>query len=442
MKTFCLTTMIAVTLLFCSIGMQAQTAKQVKQMAYADSLRLVEIFKDIHQNPELGFMEVRTSGIVAKELKSLGYEVITGIGKTGVVGILKNGVGPVVMYRADMDCIPVKEVTGLSYASNKTMRKEDGTEVPVMHACGHDAHVTWMLGVAKIMVALKSEWKGTLVFVAQPAEELGQGAKSMIDDKMYEKGVPIPDYLLALHTIPLPVGTIQNGIGERLAGANILDVTFFGIGGHGAFPELTKDPIIMASSAVLQYQTIISRNIAPQDAAVITVGAFQSGAAGNVIPPSALLKITTRWFNEKTKTIIMDGIKNINDGIAVANNLPKELYPKITILGSVNAVVNNEGMVNKINTALTKVIDPNSIISNKPAIMASEDFSLLCIENSKTVYDYIFVGIANIEMSTKAKQEGKEYPFIYHNGNFQVDLTAIPLGTAIGAIALIEMFKK
>jgi hippurate hydrolase len=322
------------------------------------------------------------------------------------------------------------------------MRKEDGTEVPVMHACGHDAHVTWMLGVAKIMVALKSEWKGTLVFVAQPAEELGQGAKSMIDDKMYEKGVPIPDYLLALHTIPLPVGTIQNGIGERLSGANILDVTFFGIGGHGAFPELTKDPIIMASSAVLQYQTIISRNIAPQDAAVITVGAFQAGAAGNVIPPSALLKITTRWFNEKTKTIIMDGIKNINDGIAVANNLPKELYPKITILGSVNAVVNNEGMVNKINTALTKVIDPNSIMSNKPAIMASEDFSLLCIENSKTVYDYIFVGIANIEMSTKAKQEGKEYPFIYHNGNFQVDLTAIPLGTAIGTIALLEMFKK
>jgi hippurate hydrolase len=264
----------------------------------------------------------------------------------------------------------------------------------------------------------------------------------MIDDKMYEKGVPIPDYLLALHAIPLPVGTIQNGIGERLAGANILDVTFFGIGGHGAFPELTKDPIIMASSAVLQYQTIISRNIAPQDAAVITVGAFQAGAAGNVIPPSALLKITTRWFNEKTKTIIMDGIKNINDGIAVANNLPKELYPKITIVGSVNAVVNNEGMVNKINTALTKVIDPNSIMSNKPAIMASEDFSLLCIENSKTVYDYIFVGIANIEMSTKAKQEGKEYPFIYHNGNFQVDLTAIPLGTAIGTIALLEMFKK
>jgi hippurate hydrolase len=442
MKAFYLTTMIVVFLSFSTNEIQSQTTKQVKQMAYADSLRLVKIFKDIHQNPELGFMEVRTSGIIAKELKSLGYEVITSIGKTGVVGILKNGEGPVVMYRADMDCLPVKEVTGLSYASNKTIIKEDGTEVPLMHACGHDAHIIWMLGVAKIMAALKHEWEGTLVFVAQPAEELVQGAKAMIDDKMYEKGVPFPDYLLGLHTYPFPVGTIQNGIGERLAGGNGLDVTFFGIGGHGAAPELAKDPIIMASSAVLQYQTIISRNISPQDAAVITVGAFQSGTAGNIIPPSALLKITTRWFNEKTKTTIMDGIKNINDGIAVANNLPKELYPKITITGSVDAVVNNEGMVNKINKALSNVIDPNSIISNAPAMMGSEDFSALCVQNSKIVYDYIFVGIANVEMSRKAKQEGKEYPFMNHNGNFEVDLTAIPLGTTIGTIALLEMFKK
>ncbi len=442
MKAFYLTTMIVVFLSFSTNEIQSQTTKQVKQMAYADSLRLVKIFKDIHQNPELGFMEVRTSGIIAKELKSLGYEVITSIGKTGVVGILKNGEGPVVMYRADMDCLPVKEVTGLSYASNKTIIKEDGTVVPLMHACGHDAHITWMLGVAKIMATLKHEWKGTLVFVAQPAEELVQGAKAMIDDKMYEKGVPFPDYLLGLHTYPFPVGTIQNGIGERLAGGNGLDVTFFGIGGHGAAPELAKDPIIMASSAVLQYQTIISRNISPQDAAVITVGAFQSGTAGNIIPPSALLKITTRWFNEKTKTTIMDGIKNINDGIAVANNLPKELYPKITITGSVDAVVNNEGMVNKINKALSNVIDPNSIISNAPAMMGSEDFSALCVQNSKIVYDYIFVGIANVEMSRKAKQEGKEYPFMNHNGNFEVDLTAIPLGTTIGTIALLEMFKK
>src|SRR5580704_13577353 len=213
--------------------LHAQTTKQVRQMAFADSLRLTGIFIDIHENPELGFMEVRTSGIVAKELKSLGYQVITGIGKTGVVGIFKNGDGPIVMYRADMDCNSVKEITGFSYASTKTMKKEDGTETPVMHACGHDAHVTWMLGIAKIMVKLKNEWKGTLVLVAQPAEETLQGAKAMVNDSMYERGVPVPDYLFGMHTFPIPVGYLYNAGGDRLAGSDQLDVTFHGIGGHG-----------------------------------------------------------------------------------------------------------------------------------------------------------------------------------------------------------------
>jgi len=298
--------------------LQAQTIKQVKQMAYADSLRLVEIFKDIHQNPELGFTEVRTSGIVAKELKALGYEVITGIGKTGVAGIFRNGNGPTVMYRADMDCNSVKEATGLSYASAKTMKKEDGTETPVMHACGHDAHVTWMLGVAKIMMTLKTEWKGTLVFIAQPSEETLQGAQAMVSDSMYAKGVPVPDYLLGMHTASdFPVGQISNGKGVRFAGTDQLDVTFYGIGAHGASPQYAKDPIVMACNAVMQYQTIISRNIAAQDVAVITVGAIQAGSDNNVIPSSAVIKLSLRWFDEKTRKTLLVGIKRINEGIAM-----------------------------------------------------------------------------------------------------------------------------
>ncbi|MES1226553.1 MAG: amidohydrolase, partial [Bacteroidota bacterium] len=290
-------------------------------MAYSDSLRLVEIFKDIHQNPELGFMETRTAGIIAKELKTLGYEVITGIGKTGVVGILKNGVGPVVMYRADMDCNPVKEITGLPYASTKMVKKDDGSEVPVMHACGHDAHVTWLLGIAKIMASLKNEWKGTLVFLAQPAEELILGAQAMVNDNMYEKGVPVPDYLFGMHTWPIPVGTINNAGGARFAGSDQLDVTFYGVGGHGAHPETTKDPIVMASNAVMQYQTIISRNLGAQSDCVLTVGAIQAGSVNNVIPPSALLKLNLRWFNDKDRNTLLNGIKHINEGIAVANDL-------------------------------------------------------------------------------------------------------------------------
>ena len=225
-----------------SVTLYGQLAQQVRQMAYADSARLVGIFKDIHQNPELGFMEVRTSGIIAKELKTQGFQLITGIAKTGLVGILKNGDGPVVMYRADMDCNSVKEITGLPYASTKTMKKDDGTETPVMHACGHDAHVTWMLGVAKIMVALKNQWKGTLVLLAQPAEEMLIGAPSMVKDSMYERGVPVPDFLLGLHTSNIPVGTIDNGTGVRYSGSDQLDVTFKGFGGHGSESGKYKGP--------------------------------------------------------------------------------------------------------------------------------------------------------------------------------------------------------
>jgi amidohydrolase len=424
-------------------NLQAQTTKQVRQMAYADSLRLTDIFIDIHENPELGFMEVRTSGIVAKELKALGYQVITGIGKTGVVGIFKNGDGPIVMYRADMDCNSVKEITGFSYASTKTMKKEDGTETPVMHACGHDAHVTWMLGIAKIMMTLKSEWKGTLVFLAQPAEELVKGAQAMVDDSMYAKGVPVPDYLLGMHTASdFPVGKISNGTGVRMAGTDQLDVTFYGVGAHGASPQFAKDPILMACNAVLQYQTIISRNIPAQNVAVLTVGSIQAGADNNVIPASAVLKISLRWFDEKTRNTLLDGIKRINEGIAVANGLSSDQYPKIKMKGNAFPLENDVAMTNKINAALSSVMPSENIIVNRPPVMYSEDFQNLIYGNHKSVSDYILVGIANPTLFAKALSEGKTAPFNHHAGNFQVDISTIPLGTEIGAVALLAIFKK
>ena len=422
--------------------LHAQQAKQIKQMSTADSSRLVEIFKDLHQNPELGFMEVRTAGIVAKELKTLGYEVITGIGKTGVAGILKNGDGPVVMYRADMDCNSVKEITGLPYASTKTMKKDDGTEVPVMHACGHDAHVTWMLGIAKMMVVLKKEWKGTLIFLGQPAEEPLTGAKAMVNDKMFDKGVPVPDYLFGMHTTPAALGTVINGTGERAAGSDQLDVTFYGIGGHGSTPELTKDPIVMACNAVMQYQTIISRSIAAQEVAVLTVGAIHAGGDNNVIPASAIVKLNLRWFNEKTRNVLLNGIKRINEGIAVANGIAKENYPAILMKGNVFPQVNDALVAIKINKALTTLIAPEKIITNTPPIMGSEDFNHLVLGNNKTLCDYIWVGTANADEVAKAVQEGKRAPFYNHNGNYKVELAAIPLGTEIGVTALLELFRK
>lgn len=416
--------------------------KQVKEMVHGDSSRLIEIFKDLHQNPELGFMEVRTSAIIAKELKALGYDVITGIGKTGLVGIFTNGTGPVVMYRADMDCNSVRETTGLSYSSTKTMKKEDGTETPVMHACGHDAHVTWMLGVAKIMMTVKNQWKGTLVFLAQPAEELLLGAKAMVNDSMYNKGVPVPDYLFGMHTWNIPIGTIDNGTGVRMSGSDQLDVTFYGVGGHGSSPENAKDPIVMASNAIMQYQTIISRSIAAQDVAVLTVGAMNAGTDNNVIPSSAIVKLNLRWFSEKTRNTLLDGIKRINEGIAVANGLSKEQYPAIKMKGNVFPLENDAALTNKINAALAPILSAGKIIIDQPATMGSEDFHHLVIGNKTTVYNYIKVGVANPAAYTKAIQEGKKAPFFHHSGNYQVDLSAISLGTVIGTTALLELFKK
>jgi hippurate hydrolase len=433
---------VPIIILLLISSLQAQNIKEVKQMAYADSGRLTEIFKDIHQNPELGFMEVRTSAIVAKELMNLGYDVITGIGGTGVAAILKNGPGLTVMYRADMDCNSVREITGLAYASAKTMKKDDGTETPVMHACGHDAHITWMIGIAKIMVTLKNDWKGTLVFIAQPAEELGLGAKAMIDDGMYKKGVPVPDYLIGLHTWNFEVGKIDNAGGVRMAGSDQLDVTFYGVGGHGAMPENTKDPIIMACNAVMQYQTIISRNIAAQDVAVLTVGSIQAGTDNNVIPTSATIKVNIRWFNDSTRKILLDGIKRINEGIAVANGLSKDQYPTIKMKGYYTPLVNDVSFTNKINTALNNVLKTENIMIDKPAVMVSEDFQQLLIGVSTAKYDYIRVGVANEAMYYKAIQEGKKAPFFNHGDNFEADLSVIPMGTEIGACALLAAFRK
>ena len=413
----------------------------ISQLAYADSGRLVDIYKDLHQHPELGFQEVRTSGILAKELKLLGYEVISGIAKTGVAGILRNGNGPVIMYRADMDCNSVKEVTGLPYASTQTMKKEDGTETPVMHACGHDAHVTWLIGIAKIMAAKKDLWKGTLVFIGQPAEEPMTGAKAM-EAEMYNKGVPVPDHMFGLHTWPIPVGSINNGYNVRFAGSDQLDVTFQGVGGHGSSPEVTKDPIVMAANAIMQYQTIISRNIAAQEAAVLTVGAIHAGVDNNVIPASATVKLNLRWFNDKTRQTLVDGIQRINEAVAIANGLPKELYPVINFKSTVSPLVNDTAMVTRVNQSLQSLSGIRNIISNAPSVMGSEDFQHLVKKGTATVYDYIQVGTANVDEYTKAIAEGKKRPYFNHNGNYKVDLSAIPLGTAIGAVGLMELFRR
>jgi hippurate hydrolase len=425
---------IFIALVFVSTSLMAQSGvniTKIKELSNTDSKRLETTFKDIHQNPELPFMEVRTAAIVAQELKTLGFTVMTKIGKTGVVGILKNGEGPIVMYRADMDCNSVKETTDLPYASTKIVKNAEGIEVPIMHACGH---------VAKNMVALKKDWKGTLIMVGQPAEEIGDGADAMAAE-MYKKGVPVPNYLLGMHTAPVAVGMYLNMSGDRMAGADQLDVTFNGVGGHGSAPQEAKDPIVMAANAILQYQTIISRNMDPQRATVLTVGAMSAGIDNNVIPSSATLKLNLRWFSEKDRTTILDGIKRINEGIAISNGLPKELYPTINMKQYVTPLKNNKELVDRVNPILEKIAGPGKNLQFPP-VMGSEDFHHLVKDYPKVAYDYILVGIANQEVFQKANKEGKFFPFFNHNGDFEVDLSAIPFGVTMGTAALIEAFKK
>jgi len=413
---------------------------QVVALVEQDQERLVNIFKDIHQNPELGFMETHTAEIVATNLRELGFEVQTGIGQTGVVGVLRNGEGPTVLYRADMDANAVEEATGLPYASTVRVKRTDDVEVPVAHMCGHDAHVTWMLGMAKAMVAMKDQWSGTLVVVGQPAEELIMGAQAMVDDGLYTTyNLPVPDYLVALHTAPIPTGTMATRGGVLMAGTDQIDVTFYGVGGHGSTPQLAKDPVVMAGMAIAQYQVIVSRVVNPLDTAVLTVGSVQAGTDNNVIPETALLKINLRFFDETIRQQMISGIRSINNGIARTYGMPEDQLPDMVMKGYSPPLVNDAMLVEQLTGPLQGLLGEGRVVTEFPPATGSEDAHLLRGPHDTVPVAYMAVGIADPNLFAQAQSEGKAFPFAAHNPNFQVDLAAIPLGTQMGTLSVLEI---
>jgi amidohydrolase len=416
--------------------------EQVDAAVSADNARLTALFKDLHQHPEIAFTESRTAAIVAKELKALGYEVSTGIGKTGVVGVLKNGPGPTLWFRADMDANGgVRETTGLAWAAKQPQRLPDGTELDAMHACGHDAHVTWMLGLAKAMATLKSEWSGTLVVYAQPAEEVGLGAQAMVDDNLWQRGFPKPDFALGSHTAPLPVGVVSSSPGVRMAGTDQLDITFNGIGGHGSTPQMTIDPVVMAAQAVLSYQTIISRNVDPQSPAVLTVGAIVAGRDNNVIPSSAELMLNLRWFTPEVREQMLRRIDEINNGVALAAGVGKERMPTRVMKGNAGPLVNDNALVARINPSLFELLGRDKVIDQFPAVMGSEDFQE-AFRALKTPYVFLLIGVAPPELFAKAQAAGQPFPYANHNPDFFVDLAAIPVGAKANTVAALALLKK
>src|SRR4051794_40678445 len=271
---------------------------------------LEDLYRDVHAHPELSMQEHRTAAKAAERLAAAGYDVTTGVGGTGVVGLLANGDGPTVMLRADMDALPVKEATGLPYASTATATDPAGHEVPVMHACGHDMHVAWLAGATALLAAAREAWHGTILAVFQPAEETAQGARAMIDAGLFDR-FPKPEVILGQHVMPAPAGAIGYRPGTTQAAADSLEVRLFGRGAHGSMPESSVDPVVMAAATVLRLQTIVSREIAASQAAVVTIGALQAGTKYNVIPDEALLKLNVRTFDEQVRTRVLDAIKRI-----------------------------------------------------------------------------------------------------------------------------------
>jgi amidohydrolase len=408
----------------------------------ADAPRLLEIFKDLHQHPELAFTETRTAGIVARNFRELGFEVTEGVGKTGVVGVIRNGAGPTAWLRADMDCNQVRETTGLPWAAVEPQRLPDGTEVDVMHACGHDAHVTWLLGCAKAMVGLKDEWSGTLVVYAQPAEEVGLGAQAMVDDRLWARGFPKPDFAFGAHTAPGPVGFVANAAGVRMAGTDQLDVTFTGLGGHGSTPQMTIDPVVMAAQAVLAYQTIISRNIDPQASAVISVGAIEAGTSNNIIPGAATLKVNLRWFDEDVRAKLIQRIDEVGRGVALGAGVDEKQMPTRHMKGNAGPLVNDAALVARVNPSLAALLGKDKVIDDFPAVMGSEDFQEAFRPLGAVPYAFPLIGVAPVEMFLKARAAGRPFPFSNHNSDFFVDLAAIPIGAKVHAVSALSVLAK
>ncbi|MDW5418845.1 amidohydrolase [Iodobacter sp. CM08] len=407
----------------------------------ADTPRLTTIFKDLHQHPEIAFTETRTAAIVAKNLQELGFSVTEGIAKTGVVGVLKNGPGPTVWFRADMDSNSVKEATGLPYAAAAKQRLADGSEIDVMHACGHDAHVTWLLGMAKTMAALKSEWSGTLVVYAQPAEEVGLGAQAMVDDQLWQRGFPKPDFAFGSHTAPIPVGVVASAAGVRMAGVDQLDIIFKGIGGHGSTPQMTIDPIVMSAQAVLAYQTVVSRTLDPQAAAVLSVGSIEAGRDNNVIPSSATLKLNLRWFTPDVREQMLKRIDEINHGVAISAGVAADKMPTRHMKGNAGPLVNDKALVARINPSLEALMGKGKVIPQLPAVMGSEDFQE-AFKGMNVPYSFMLVGVAPPALFAKAQAAGRPFPYSNHNPDFFVDLAAIPIGAKINTTAILSILAK
>lgn len=363
---------------------------------------LESTYKHIHTHPELSMQERSTAKLAADQLGIAGFKVTTAIGKTGVVGILRNGEGPTVMLRADMDALPVQEATGLPYASNVMVKDQDGKVVPVMHACGHDMHVTWLLGATKLFSQVRDAWQGTLMAVFQPAEEMASGAQAMIDDNLFTR-FPKPDVILGQHVMVGSAGVLSWREGVITSAGDSFQIHLFGRGAHGSMPQSSIDPVVMASATVMRLQTIVSREIAPADAAVVTIGSIQAGTKENVIPDEAIIKLNVRTFDENVRNKALSAIKRIVNAEAEASGAPKP--PEIIPLDRYSPTVNDQKATQRV-VEMFRLHFSNDRVEETEPSSASEDFGLFGSEwHVPSVF--WFVGGTDPDVFAKAKEAGR-----------------------------------
>ncbi len=416
--------------------------------ALSDAIRgdmpaLMGIYKDLHANPELSMQEVRSPAKLAAEVRKLGFTVTEKVGKTGVVAVMKNGPGPVLLIRADMDALPVAEQTGLPFASKVRAIARSGVETGVMHACGHDTHMTAWLGTAKRLAAMKDQWSGTLVMILQPGEETGEGARAMLEDGLYTR-FPHPDHVLAFHdAAALPAGMIGVTSGYALANVDSVDITVRGVGGHGAYPQTTKDPIVLASRIVTTLQTLVSRENDPANPAVVTVGSFQAGTKHNIISDEAKLQLTVRSYKPEVRKLLLDGIKRIARGEAIAAGMPEDKMPVVTIREQefTPATFNTEEFSNHALALFTQNFGAQRV-TKTPAVMGGEDFSRFYLAD-KSVQSLIFwVGGTPLAQYQAAGGDQAKLPSLH--SPFWAPEADTVISTAIEALTLtaLDVLKK
>ena len=429
------------SLILCASVFAAPSQKAVRERVGGELPSLLKLYQHLHANPEISFQEKETAKTLAAELEKIGFEVSTGIGGHGVVGVLKNGEGPTVLVRTDLDALPVKEATGLAFASKRTTTDDLGKTVPTMHACGHDVHMACWTGTARVLAHFKKEWSGTLVFIGQPAEERGAGAKAMLEDGLFKK-FPVPDYCLALHVSnDQPVGTLGFTSGFALANVDSVDITVRGVGGHGSQPQSAKDPIVLAAQIVLALQTIVSREVHPLNPAVVTVGSIHGGTKHNIIPDEVHLQLTLRSYSDEVRAKLIAAIRRIVKGQAVAAGLPEAKHPLVKVKDEfIPAAYNDPKLVTRINGVFKSWLGEGALIERKPT-MGGEDFGRYGRTTHNIPIFMFRLGAVSPVAVKRAQALGQPLPSL-HSTQFAPDTACLKTGVTAMTAAVLELVGK